>query len=176
MSSSDPTERPHTGARPGEQVSRRAALLAPLAIAACGFTPVYGPGGTGTKLNGQVQVAAPGSRQGFLLGQRIEERLGTQTNARYAVSVTVSTNTQGLEISPAGNTNRFNLIGAAGYVMTDQSSGAQIASGVVNSFTGYSATDSTVVTLAAQRDAEERLMVILGDQIVARLLSTPIPA
>ena len=61
-------------------------------------------------------------------------------------------------------------------MLTDTASGAQLGSGVVNSFTGYSATASTVVTLAAQRDAEERLMVILADQVVARLLSTPLPA
>ena len=40
--------------------SRRAILLSgALALAACGFTPVYGPGGTGGKLFGQIRADDP---------------------------------------------------------------------------------------------------------------------
>ena len=34
--------------------SRRAALAVALLAAGCGFAPVYGPGGAGTRLDGQV--------------------------------------------------------------------------------------------------------------------------
>ena len=44
-----------------------------------------------------------------------------------------------------------------------------LLSGNVDSFTGYSATGTTVATRAAERDAYERLMTILADQIVTRL-------
>ena len=47
-----------------------------------------------------------------------------------------------------------------------------MASGSETNFTGYSATGSTVETLAGERDAFERLMRILADQIAARLLAT----
>jgi LPS-assembly lipoprotein len=40
----------------------------------------------------------------------------------------------------------------------------------VDSFTSYSATGSTVAGLTAKEDAGRRLMVILADQIVARLM------
>ena len=40
-------------------------------------------------------------------------------------------------------------------------------SGVLDSFTAYSATGTTVATLTARRDAEERLMINLADQLVA---------
>jgi LPS-assembly lipoprotein len=46
-----------------------------------------------------------------------------------------------------------------------------VTSGSVDNFTGYSATGTTVATLAAERDAQERLMTILADQIVTRLLT-----
>ncbi len=156
--------------------SRRFALTAPLALAACGFEPVFAPGGSGTALQNAVLVAAPQNQNGFLLVRRIEERLGRPSPARYTLSLTLSTRAQGLETDPAGNTNRFNVIGIAGYVLTDAETGVQISSGTVNSFTGYSATDSTVAAQAARRDAIERLMVILADQITTRLLATPLPA
>ena len=47
-----------------------------------------------------------------------------------------------------------------------------VASGNVQNFTGYSATGSTVETLAGERDAQRRLMTILADQITIELLTT----
>ena len=154
--------------------NRRTFLMAPLALAACGFQPVYGPGGTGTKLQNKVQVSAPSDQRTYLLGRRIEERLGRATAPQYFLSLTLSTGVVGLGIDPAGNTNRYNLVGTAGYVLTDAASGTQVTSGTVNSFTGYFASGSTVETLAAERDARERLMVVIGDQIVSRLLAAPL--
>ena len=157
--------------------NRRHILLAALALplTACGFTPVYGPGGTGTALQNQVLVAAPNNRDSFLMVRRLEERLGRPGTATYTLSLNLQVREEGLVIDEDGNTDRFNVIGAAGYVLTDQA-GTSLASGTVNSFTGYSTTGNTVVTLAAQRDARARLMVILADQITARLLAAPLPA
>jgi LPS-assembly lipoprotein len=42
----------------------------------------------------------------------------------------------------------------------------------VNSFTGYSATGTTVSAQAARQDAEKRLMVILGDLLIDKLIAT----
>jgi len=151
--------------------NRRFVLTTPLALAACGFTPVYAPGGTGSRLNNNVLVAEPQNRNGFLLVRRIEERLGRSSGAEYTLSLTLDVREEGLGIDTDGNTDRFNVIGVAGYVLAGAESGQEVSSGVVNSFTGYSATGSTVGTLASARDARERLMVILGDQIVTRLLA-----
>ena len=49
--------------------------------------------------------------------------------------------------------------------------GAVVTQGNVGGFTGYSATGSTVATTAARTDAQDRLMVILADQIVTRLIA-----
>ncbi len=46
-----------------------------------------------------------------------------------------------------------------------------LTSGKIKNYVGYSATGSTVATIAAQEDATERLMVILTDQIIANLLA-----
>jgi LPS-assembly lipoprotein len=49
--------------------------------------------------------------------------------------------------------------------------GATVASGRVQSFTAYAATGSTVAGLAAEEDAGLRLMRLLADQVVARLIA-----
>ena len=55
------------------------------------------------------------------------------------------------------------------FTLTETATGVIVTSGKVNNFVGYSATGTTVATLAAEEDAQERLMNILADQIVRRL-------
>ncbi len=155
-------------------LKRRSLLLMPLALAACGFQPVYGTGGSGTKLQGRVEVSEPNSRDAFLVTRRLEERLGRTADPRYALALTVRSEKDGLAVNRQGNITRFNLLGEADYVLTDLNSGQVVTSGAVDSFTGYSATGTTVATLSAERDAQQRLMVILADQILTRLLSAEI--
>ena len=56
--------------------------------------------------------------------------------------------------------------------LTERATGTRVAGGTVDSFTSYSATGSTVAGLAAEEDAYLRLMRLLADQIVSRLLAT----
>ena len=86
------------------------------------------------------------------------------------------TSEEGLAINAAGDTTRFNLTGRVDYSLRDANSGTVVTSGKVQNFTAYSAIGTTVATLAAERDAIERLMVILGDQITTRLYATDLPA
>jgi LPS-assembly lipoprotein len=152
-------------------LDRRTLLLIPLALTACGFQPVYGPGGAGTALQGRVEVSEPDTRDAYLATRRIEERLGRASDPLYALALTVRSVEEGLAVNRQGNITRFNLLGEADYVLTDTRTGQIVTSGFVDNFTGYSATGTTVATLAAERDAQERLMTILADQIVTRLLT-----
>ena len=147
-------------------------LATSLALCACGFTPVYGTGGTGTALQGRIEVNEPNTRDGFLLTQRLEERLGRTETPEYTLTVSVRSGTEDLAVDSEGTISRFNLIGVADYTLVDQNSGRVLTSGTVNNFTGYSASGTTVSQLSAERDAQERLMVLLADQITIRLLST----
>jgi len=157
--------------------SRRSLLALPLALAACGFSPVYGPDGAGTKLRGQVLVQEPTSQAGYLITRHLETRLGRSGSAaRYGLDLVISLDEDDLAISESGDITRFNLIGIVEFALRDTSTGTIITSGQVENFTAYSATGSTVATLAAERDAVERLMVILGDQITTRLFATDLPA
>ncbi len=153
------------------RLSRRAFLLTPLALAACGFTPAYAPGGAATRLLGTVRAADPTDKNGFDLVERLEERLGRPENRRYDLAYTITTEAVGVGITTENEITRFNLKGVIDYTLSDHATGERLAGGRVQSFTAYSATGSTVAGLAAEEDAAFRLMRILADQIVARLIA-----
>ncbi|MEM9968237.1 MAG: LPS assembly lipoprotein LptE [Pseudomonadota bacterium] len=140
-----------------------------LLITACGFEPVYGPSGGGRVLQNTVLVDEPSEQRAYLLTREIEERLGRSDTPRYALSLDIMTDQQGLAIDREGNIDRFNLIGTVNYALRDLTNGQIATSGTVSSFTSFSGTGTTVVSLAGEQDARERLMTILADQIVTRL-------
>jgi LPS-assembly lipoprotein len=151
--------------------SRRFILLMPLALAACGFTPAYAPGGGADRLLGTIWVQDPTDKNGFDLVERLEERLGRPENIRYDLTYTITTEAVGVGITTENQITRYNLKGAVEWTLTDRPSGARVAGGRVQNFTAYSATGSTVAGLAAEEDAAFRLMRILADQITTRLIA-----
>jgi LPS-assembly lipoprotein len=152
--------------------NRRSLLLLPLALAACGFAPAYGPGGGAEGLQGRVRVADPGDKNAFDLVQRLEERLGRPGAAEYDLTYSISTESIGVGITPENAITRFHLTGKVDYSLIARASGQRVTGGRVENFTAYSATASTVAGLASEEDAGLRLMRILADQIVTRLLAT----
>lgn len=144
-------------------------LLAPLALAACGFSPVYGPGGNGATLRNQVLVDPPGSQDSYILVRELEERLGRSSAPAYALSLIIRTSEAQLAIDREGDTGRFNRIAVVDYTLRDLTTGQVATSGQVENFVGYSATGTTVETLAGEQDAQVRLMNIMAEQIVTRL-------
>ena len=147
-------------------------LMAALPVAACGFAPAYGPGGAASGLQGRIRVDDPADKNGFDLVERLEERLGRPEAPRYALSFAIVTKPIGVGITPENAIRRYNLTGSIDWGLTDIATGTRLSGGRVNSFTSYSATGSTVAGLAAEQDAAMRLMRLLADQIVTRLIAT----
>ncbi len=156
-------------------ITRRATLLSCLALAGCGFTPVYGPEGQGSDLRGRIDVADPSDEEGFDLVKRLEDRLGRPQGADMSLLADIRIKEEAVGFLPDGELSRFNVTGQVDWRLTDISDGTQIASGSERSFTSYSATSTTVATTFAQRDARRRLMVILADRIVTDLLGRDLP-
>ncbi|MGR3622062.1 LPS assembly lipoprotein LptE [Pseudophaeobacter sp.] len=157
-------------------------LAAALVASACGFTPVHAPGGSGQALYGQIEIQTPeqpdtrGDANAYFLVRNLEDRLGRSTGGDYRLDLTLTSRQEGQAITADNETTRYSILAAVGFSLTRLSDGTVIASGTETNFTGYSATGSTVETLAGERDAYERLMLILADQISARLLATADPA
>lgn len=151
--------------------SRRFFILSSMALAGCGFEPAYGTGGSAEKLRNAIALDDANTRDQFTLTKALERRLGRANNARYNLSVDLNLSQKGLAITADQETTRFNVIGRADFELTDASTAQILLSGTVDSFTGYSATGTTIATQAAQSDAYERLTVILADLIVKRLVA-----
>jgi LPS-assembly lipoprotein len=154
--------------------SRRAVLLALLAVGACGFTPALAPGGDMLKLRNTVAVSAPDTIAGFAIRSRLIDRLGRATAPIATLSVNVEEALDVAAQSQSGATLRYNVVGAAGWQLT-AADGTVWGSGQVDGFTSYAATGSTVATQSAATDAVGRLMIILGDKVVAQLMLLDLP-
>lgn len=151
--------------------SRRGLILSALAVSACGFSPVYGPGGTGGKLFGKVRTADPRTPDDFIFAGRIAERLGPDSAAEFELNWQMRIAVVPQAITPDEITTRYALNGSAGFVLTRIATGTEVNRGEVSSFTSYSTTGTTIATMSAEQDAHRRLAVMLADQVVTRLLA-----
>lgn len=151
------------------------ALFAALPLAACGFRPVYGPGGSGSALRGTILPDAPTDRPSFAFVNRIEDRLGRAEAPRWALGYAIEMREIAVGISADNVTTRYNVTGRVVWSIRPAGGGDPVLTGEAESFTAYSATGTTVATLVARRDAEDRLMTILADRIVARLEAGGLP-
>lgn len=158
-------------------------LAAVIGLTACGYSPAYGPKGSARNLFNRVEFKTPASRNEFDLVGQFEQRLGHGEDAKFRLTYDVSTSQDGTGLTPAQERIRFNVVGRLSYTLTDTTSGQVLTRGTVENFTGYSVasvdvtatppgTSATISTLSAKRDASRRLMVILADQVVTRLIAS----
>ena len=146
--------------------------LAALPLAGCGFEPAYGTRGQAQKLRNQVKFQDPTTRESFELVEQLERRLGPTQTATYQLRYKIRTSRERLAVTRQEITTGYNLLGTVDYTLTDLRNGKLVTQGKVSNFTTYSAISNNVATRAAQQDARKRLMVILADDIVTRLIAT----
>ncbi len=155
-------------------ITRRSAVLALLATGACGFTPALAPGAPTLALRNSIAVTTDDSIPGFAIRNHLIDRLGRAVSPAYTLAVSLDGALDVAALSQAGDALRYNVVGAAGWQLTDIS-GTVLGNGEVEGFTSYAATGSTVATQAAATDAIGRLMIILGDKIVSDLMLLDLP-
>lgn len=153
-----------------------AALGLALALASCGFRPLYGRYG-----------ADPGAQRIFasIYVQPIEtERVGYQlrnslidlleasaspTNAIYQLNVDLTETRQGVAVQPNASITRYNYTLIAHYELIDAKSGNVVAKGTQSTLSAYNVLPSSATsafgTLAASQDAQKRA----ADDIAQRI-------
>jgi LPS-assembly lipoprotein len=151
--------------------NRRALLAIPLALAACGFTPAFGPSGPATALRGTIALSDTNSRDGFEFIKRVEDRLGRPSAARFDLDYRIATKKASLGFTIDGAITRFNLTGSVTWTLKDRATGKVLANGVEQNFTAWSATGVTIAAVNAESDAKARLIRILADQVIQRLIA-----
>ncbi len=155
--------------------SRRVALLAGLAAAGCGFQPLYGEGGGGGALAGQVGLEGVSGRLGFAFRERMRQRLGEPApDAAYRLDVALSLSQEGLLISRRDDITRFDVEGLARYTLRRRADGETVAEGVARSVSAYSTLASPYATRVAERDAERRVAEDLAERVFARIAALPV--
>lgn len=149
--------------------SRCGFFLAALALAGCDLVPVNGANTKFQLLRNTVLVQAPTNRVEFELVRNLEVQLGQAVSKLYDLQYKLSVDEEIIVVSAAQEINRFSLVGLLEYSLVD-SGGVVLLTETAKSFTGYSATGTTVATQRSKRDAYDRLMVILAKQVSNSLL------
>lgn len=175
MSSPDP--------RPARRTLTPAALLGlALLLGACGFQPLYGTGTApvGSAAEGMavpaalasIEVATIPDRSGQILRTALVERLspaGRPRDPAYRLSIGLSTSTVGLGISRDDVATRANLRATASYSLVRKADGEEVTRGSLTTIASYNILADPFVTITAERDAEERALLRLADNLRTQL-------
>ncbi len=152
--------------------SRRAILFAPLALAACGFTPIYGRGSAAEALNGKIALGLVDDRLSFEFYEQLENRLGRAVSPVFQLDIALNVDSKGLAITQDNAITRYNLTGLASFSLIHIERGEVVLQDNLRAFTAYSATANAYATFISERDAKRRLAVSLADQIATRIASS----
>lgn len=153
---------------------RRAGLvLALLLLPSCGLRPLYA-GGTDSPVAAtlrSVQVAPIGGQAGWLVRDKLLQRLGEagQGAHAYRLDVTLDDNITsfGLRRDQAATQERRTL--RARYQLVDLSNGMVVLDATAGSDSSIDIVSSEYATVAAEQSVLEQLSGIVADQIAARL-------
>ncbi len=152
--------------------NRRFVLLAPLALAGCGFRPIYGRGSPAEALHGKIALGTVDDRLSFEFYEQLENRLGRADAPVFQLEVTLEVGSEGLAITQDNAITRYNLTGIASFTLTHIARDEVVLQDKLRAFTAYSATASAYATFISERDAKRRLAVSLADQIAIRIASS----
>ncbi len=158
----------------------RAARVAVLVLvlgtgSGCGFAPVYGDrSDNGTPVAeslGRVAIASIPDRPGQILRNLLIDRMylqGRPENPESTLSVTLTSSVADLGILKDATTSRRELTLVATYQLRDRKGGV-ILRGQARSVVSSSKLEAPYGTVVAQKDAEERALHEVSEQIVNRL-------
>jgi LPS-assembly lipoprotein len=140
------------------QVAAAVALLGALALCACGFTPLYATPGVTPGL-ATIQVAVPHGRTAFLLGEALEDELGTNKAAppAYRLNITVYERIFPRGLNPNGIAERYEMHVRVDYALVAVGDPAKVLThGLDPVEVTYAETGQPYAGISAQQDAQQR--------------------
>lgn len=147
--------------------------LAALLLPGCGLHPLYGSGDSGSVagLLRQVQVAPIPGRAGWLMYNKLKQRLGEMGDSApaYRLDVKLDENIIGLGIRGDRATTRERETLRARYQLVNLGTGQVVLDATAGSDEGIDVVSSEYATVAAEQTAQERLADLVADDIVSRL-------
>ena len=131
-------------------------FVVPIALAGCGFTPLYAAPGVTSSL-ASIDVVAPQGRTGFLLGQHLNDAFAKGAGpAAYKMHLSLAEARYPRGIRTDNVATRYEYVLTADYVLAAQPSGAVAKRGRVRVELTYDSADQPYASIAAQQDAEDR--------------------
>ena len=151
-----------------------AALLAPLALAACGFEPLYGArGGDGPRVHAAaIEIAPVRDRIAHVVRNHLIDSLtpdGPPARPDYRLTFAVERSTTRLLVQPDDRATRYNLTLRAEFTLADKA-GKAVFGGTAQAVNGFNITDSQFDAVVAERDAARKTARLLSDEIRSLIL------
>jgi LPS-assembly lipoprotein len=146
-------------------------MLLPVALAACHLAPVYsgGTGGQSQMMLSGIEVAPIADKAGFLVRDRLIERMNPSGNPALKLEVALNDNIIGFGVRGDNSIIRERRTLRARYRVTDIASGMVLLDTTASADAGIDVVSSEYAVVAAEATALERLSKDIADQIVARV-------
>jgi len=159
-------DRPAWGAVRKRVALELSAILLSLALAACGFHPLYGRGGASPALMASIYVDPIPDRTGYELRNSLTDLFdsGGGGSKQYRLKVRLSDQRKGIALQNDATITRYNYLLDADYELFD-STGKVVTSGHQSTLTAYNVVSSPYATLSAQQDAQKRAAQDLSQRI-----------
>ena len=141
--------------------------FATVALSACGFTPLYATPGVTPGLS-HIQVVVPHGRTAFLLGESLEDELGTDKAAPPAYKLTVIVYERifprGLNVN--GVAERYEMHVRIDYTLVAIGDSAKVLThGLDPVEVTYAETGQPYAGISAQQDAQQRAAATAAQHI-----------
>jgi LPS-assembly lipoprotein len=154
---------------------RIACAAAALAVAGCGFQPLYARNASGTGAGdalAAIYVEPMPERVGYQLRNDLLDLLnatGEATGATYRLKLVLRENTQGVTLERNATISRFNYTLTAQYDLFPAGGTTPAASGVVSALAAFNVASSPFATVIAERDATDRAAKDVAERIRTEL-------
>ena len=154
-------------------MTRALFLILVLALSGCGLRPLYGGGESSSVAQGlrTIEVGKIPGQVGWLTRNALVDRLGGEANGKeaYRLEVELDDNIIGLGIRGDSATTREVRTLRARFRLVKLATGEVVLDATAGSDAGIDVVSSEYATVAAEQSAVEWLVVVVADQIVARL-------
>ena len=152
------------------------ALLAPLALSACGLSPMYAGGTSSGAAQGIAAVDIPAiqGRGGWLVKNALDARLGVagQATPQYRLDVRLDDSLEALGVLNDDTISRERRILRARYQLVELATGSVLLDATAGSDAGIDVVSSEYATIAAEQKALENLALEVADRMATQIAVT----
>ena len=150
-----------------------APILLVMMLPACGLQPLYSGGSKGAVAAtlGTISVVAIEGRNGWLMRNALNDRLGAQNNVstQFRLVVTLDDRISGFGVRADDTVTRERRTLRARYQLISKATGETVLDATAGSDAGIDVVSSEYATIISENSALENLTQKVADQIVTRL-------